>query len=120
MTRLIALVLTFVVAVSTAGLPAAWAQAAKPAAPAKSAPAKPGEAAKPADAAKAPAEKKELLDINSASEDELKTLPGIGDAYAKKIVAGRPYKGKDDLAKKKIVPQATYDKIKGMIIAKQK
>jgi competence protein ComEA len=60
------------------------------------------------------------LDINSASVDELKALPGIGDAHAKRIVAARPYKQKDELVKKGILPQPTYDKIKEQIVARQK
>jgi competence protein ComEA len=71
------------------------------------------------DKASAPT-KKAPLDINSASEDDLKALPGIGGAYAKKIVDGRPYKRTDELVQKKVVPQGTYDKIKYQIIAKQK
>lgn len=63
--------------------------------------------------------KGEVIDINSATEDQLMTLPGIGDAYAKAIVDHRPYKAKNDLVKQKVIPKATYNKISKHIIAKQ-
>ena len=75
---------------------------------------------KKADAPKADAKAAAPMDINTATEKELATLKGVGDVRAKAIVKGRPYKGKDELVAKKIVPQNVYDDIKEQIIAKQK
>ena len=119
MTRVVAILVALMFALGAVSVPmadAAGTTTKPPAAKSDSAPAKSdspeakGGAAKPM---------KKQLDINSASEDDLKQLPGIGDALSKKIVENRPYKRKDELVSKKVIPRATYEKIKDQVIAKQ-
>jgi len=69
--------------------------------------------------AKTTAANREKLNVNSATKDQLDALPGIGETYAQKIIDGRPYRTKRDLVTRKIIPQATYEKIKEQIIAHQ-
>lgn len=104
-TRTLLLILAMTLAVAVPPSPAFAGQAAKKAG--SKAPA-------------TPAASTDLLDINSATAEQLQALPGVGTAYADKIVKGRPYHGKNELLSKKIVPAATYNKIKDLIIAKQK
>ena len=104
--------LVFAISLGISG--AALAQGSAPQTTARPAPAKP--AAVPA----ATPAKPTLLDLNSANRDDLKALKGVGDKRADDIIKGRPYKGKDELVQKKIIPKGVYDAIKDQIIAKQK
>jgi DNA uptake protein ComE-like DNA-binding protein len=102
--KLLRYLLVFVTAIGLAAAQAAPAKATDTKAP----------------AASGPAQKTGLIDINSASTDELDTLPGIGPALAKKIIDNRPYRAKNELVSKKVIPQSTYAKIKDQIVAHQK
>jgi DNA uptake protein ComE-like DNA-binding protein len=125
------IVIAAIAAFALAGASWADAPASAPSAPAAtpaSPPSKPASATpsprviaatEKAQAAGMTAKPGDLLDINSATKEQLAKLPGIGDVYAAKIIAARPYKMKTDLFQKRILPMSEYQKIAGLIIAKQ-
>jgi len=94
-----------------------FAQAVQPGVPDKASPAPTAKPIKPKSAEKSAAT--QLLDINAATEAELRALKGVGDVRAANIIKNRPYKGKDELVQKNIIPPAVYAGIKDKIIAKQ-
>ena len=111
------IILALYLCVSAAFAAPCLAQAVQPAVPSTATPAPAAKPVKAKPAAKSAA--KQLLDINTATEDELRALKGVGDIRAANIIRNRPYKGKDELVQKKIIPPAVYAGIKDQIIAKQ-